>query len=129
MHDMHKLAVDVIFIQMMGKKGIKKYGERAVADMYKEYTKLSYMKIMWALNPNILTRSHKEGSLRAVNLIKENGTKNLKGGHAHMDELRDATKPNKTHPRQPFLWRIFFTRLIINAHEGIYMVIVDLPGA
>ena len=40
MHDMQKLAVDVKFTQMKDKKGIKKYGERAVTAMYKEYTQL-----------------------------------------------------------------------------------------
>ena len=39
-HDMHKLAVDVTFTQMKAMKGIKKHGEIAVADIYKEYTQL-----------------------------------------------------------------------------------------
>ena len=38
MHDMHKLDVDVTFALMTSKKSIKKHVERAVADMYKEFT-------------------------------------------------------------------------------------------
>ena len=54
MYDMHKQAVDVTFTQMMTKIGIKKYGERAVTAMYKEYIQLEDMKVMGALNPGSL---------------------------------------------------------------------------
>ena len=73
MHDMHKLAVDVTFTQMTARKGIQKHGERAVADMYKEYTQVEDMKAMGALNPDSPKRLQKKGALRAINLIKENG--------------------------------------------------------
>ena len=53
---MHKLAMDVTFTQMTSKKGIKKHGDRAVEAMYKEYIQLEDMKVMGALNPDILTR-------------------------------------------------------------------------
>ena len=69
MHDMHKLAMDVIFAKMTANKGIKNM-EKAVVAMYKEYTHLEYMKVMGALKPDSLTRSQKKGSLRSKNLIK-----------------------------------------------------------
>ena len=34
-HDMHKLAVNVIFTQITDKKGGKNHGDRSVASMYK----------------------------------------------------------------------------------------------
>ena len=70
MHDMHKLAVDVTFTQMIAKKGIKKHGDRVVASMYKEYTQLEDIKVMGELKHYNLTRSQKKVSLRAINLIK-----------------------------------------------------------
>ena len=39
----------------MAKKGIKKHGDRAVADIYKESTQLEDMKVMESLDP---TASH-----------------------------------------------------------------------
>ena len=57
MRDIHKLDVDVTFTLMTAKKGIKKYGERAVEAMYNKYTQLEDMKVMKALNPDRLTRS------------------------------------------------------------------------
>ena len=40
MHDMQKITVDVPFTDMTAKKDINKYGDRAVATMYKEFTLL-----------------------------------------------------------------------------------------
>ena len=70
MHDMHKLAVDVTFVQMTAKKGIKKYGERVVEAMNKEYIQLEDMKVMGSLNPNSLTISQNKVALRSINLIE-----------------------------------------------------------
>ena len=78
MHDMHKLAMDVTFTLMTAKKGIKKHGEREVAAINKEYTKLEDMKVMGGMNPDSLTISQKKGALRSINLIKKSIRK-LKG--------------------------------------------------
>ena len=66
MHDMHKLAVDVTFIQMISKKVTKKHRKRALATMYKEYTQLEDMNLMVALDPDSLTISQKKESLWAI---------------------------------------------------------------
>ena len=58
---MHKIAVDATFAKIIDKKGIKKHGERAVADMYKYYTHIEYMKVVGALDPTRLTKSQKRG--------------------------------------------------------------------
>ena len=91
MHDMHKLAVDVTLTQMTAKKGIKKHGERAVAAINKEYTKLEDMKVMGGLNPDSLTISQKKGALRAINLIKKAEQKTKRGG------VRRWTTPEMLH--------------------------------
>ena len=59
--------------------------------MYKEYKQLEDVKVMGALNPGILTRSHKKGALRAIDLIKEKRSGNQNGGGVQMDNPRDAT--------------------------------------
>ena len=50
--------------------------ERAVAEMYKEYTQLEDMKLMGALDPNILTILQNKGALQAINLRKEKQAEN-----------------------------------------------------
>ena len=68
---MHKISLYVMFTLMTEKKGIKIHGKRTTESMYKEYTQLEDMKVMRSLEPGILTKSQKIGSLRAINLIKE----------------------------------------------------------
>ena len=60
MRNMHKLAVDVKFTQIITNRCIKKHREIMVSAMYKEYIHLENMKLMGALDPKIFTRSHKK---------------------------------------------------------------------
>ena len=57
MHDGQKIAVYVMFMQIIAKKGIKRHYERSIASMYKEYTQLEEMKVMVVLDPESLTKS------------------------------------------------------------------------
>ena len=57
-------------------KGIKNHGERAVTDIYREYTQLEDMKVLGELNRDSLTISHKKGALRSITSIKENREEN-----------------------------------------------------
>ena len=58
MHDMHKIALDAKFTQMSTKKLIQRHRERAIEDMYEENTQTDDMKVMEALEPIIITKSH-----------------------------------------------------------------------
>ena len=55
---------------MKAKKRINRHGESAIADMYREYTHLEDMKLMGALDPKILTKSQKRGTLQSIDFIK-----------------------------------------------------------
>jgi hypothetical protein len=57
--------------QMMATKGIKLFGEKVVAVMFKEYNQLNHMMAFGCINPNELTSQHKRKALRAMTLIKE----------------------------------------------------------
>ena len=70
MHDGQKIAVYVMFMQIIAKKGIKRHYESSIASMYKEYTQIYYIKVMGALEPNSLKKSQKRGALREIKLIK-----------------------------------------------------------
>ena len=62
MHGMYKMAVDATFSQITDKKGIKRHGKRAIATIYKYYTKLEDMEVMGLLYPDSITRSQKKWS-------------------------------------------------------------------
>ena len=96
--------------------------------MYKEYTQLEEMKVMGELKPDSLTRSHKKGELRSINLIKEKRSGKLKG-RTCTDGRPQRCYINKENESSPTIClEYFFTSLIINAHEGRDVVIFDVPG-
>jgi hypothetical protein len=69
--DYYRIAVNVMFAQMTAAKGIKRFGERAVAAMFKEYNQLNDMMVFGHIDPDELTAQQKHDALRAVNLIHE----------------------------------------------------------
>ena len=73
---MQKISVNVMFTHIISKKGIKRNGEKAIAETFKEYTQLEYMKVMGELEPGSLKKSQKRGALSAINLIKEKDLEN-----------------------------------------------------
>ena len=75
------------------------------------------MKVMRALEPDIIKISHNKGALRAINLIKEKRSGKLKGrtcvdGRPHRCYI---TKEDEYSPTISL--EAFFTSLIIDAHE------------
>ena len=87
------------------------------------------MKIMRAMNPDSLTRSHNKGALRAINLIKEKRSRKLKGKTC-ADERPQRCYITKEDASSPTIsLEALFPSLIIYAHEGRDVGIFDIPGA
>ena len=86
------------------------------------------MEVMGALKHDILTRSQKKVALRAINLIKEKRSGKLKGRTCAdgRPQICYITKEDASSPTISL--EDFFTRLIIDAHEGIYVGILDVTG-
>ena len=97
--------------------------------MYNEYTQLEDMKLMGALNPESLTISKNKGALRAINLIKEKWIRKLKGRKCAYGRPQRCyiTKEDASSPT--IYLEYFFTRIIIDAHEGRDVAIFDIPRA
>ena len=73
----HRSAADTIryifakvLTQMMAKKGIKLYGQAAVAALMKEFAQLEELGVYEAVNETLLTREQRRAALQAINLIK-----------------------------------------------------------
>ena len=60
MHDMHEIAVDAKFTQMIANKTMKRHVKRVIL-VYKDYTHIQDMKIMGSLEPYSITKSQKGG--------------------------------------------------------------------
>ena len=64
---------------MTAKRGIRTYGERAVAAMLAEYKQLIGMSVFTSQDPGKMTEEEKKRALRAINLIKEKRCGKIKG--------------------------------------------------
>ena len=64
---------------MTASKGIKLYGAKAVAAMFKEYKQPDDLKVLGRLNPELLQHDQKRKALRAVKLIKLKRCGKMKG--------------------------------------------------
>jgi hypothetical protein len=84
------LATDVLFaqvgefLQMTAKAGIKKFGDKAVAAMLKEFKQLNVgavpgKPVFGTVDPTTLNREEKRRALEAVNLIKKKRCRKIKG--------------------------------------------------
>jgi hypothetical protein len=77
--DCYHIAVKVAFTPMGTSKGIKTYGERAVAVMFTKYKQLNSLNVFDKVDPDGLTFAEKRHALRAINLIKEKRYGKIKG--------------------------------------------------
>ena len=89
-----------------------------MSETYKEYKQLEDMKVMGALNHDILTISQKKGSLRVINFMKEKRSGKLKGRTCSYGRpQRCYITKEDTSPLTIYL-EYLFTSLIIDAYEG-----------
>ena len=70
------LSHKVMFTQMNAKKGIKLFGEREIASMFKGYKRLADGHMLGKLvvepfNPDVLNPLNKKKTLEDINLMKE----------------------------------------------------------
>ena len=70
------VATDFMFTQMSAKAGIKKFGQKAVADMVKQYEHrgketMEGKPVVTPIDPDTLSYEDNMKSLEAVNLIKQ----------------------------------------------------------
>ena len=126
---LYSTAVGLCFNQMTASKGIKLYGAKAVAAMFKEYKQLDDLKVLGRLNPESLQPEQKRKALRAVNLIKLKRCGTMKGR-----TCADGSSQRKYVPREeassPTLsLEALVGILLINAYEERDTAIFDVPGA
>lgn len=122
-------ALHVLFQQMSAKEGIKKFGEEAVAAMFKEYMQIDNLKVVGRVDKRKLTRELKRKALRAVNLIKKKRCGKIKGRtcangapHRKFVPREEATSP--TLKIESLMGLILFA-----AVEKRDVAIFDVPGA
>jgi hypothetical protein len=127
--DCYRIAVNVMFTQMTATKGIKMFGEKAIAVMFKEYNQLNDMTVFGRTDPDALTSSQKKGALRAVNLIKEKRCGRLKGRACADGSKQKSYIPREEATSPTVSMEALTASLVIDAHEKRAVSIFDVPGA
>ena len=131
----YEKAVHVMFAQMFAHKGIKLFGERAIAAMMKELKQLNNGVIPG--NPVIepipfeeLSHKDKEEALEAVNIITQECTGKIKERMcANGSRQRKYLKDGENFASPTASLESIMATLVINAHEGRDIVIADVQGA
>jgi hypothetical protein len=120
---------------MSAKEGIKRFGEKAIAALFKEYKQLDEgaMKgkpVLAPINPDTLSYEQRKQALYAVNLIKEKRCGKIKG-RTCADSSRQKQYLNQDENISSSTASLegFMTTLAIDAHEKWDVVTVDISGA
>ena len=130
-----KKVTNVVLTQMSAHQGFKKHGERAIAASFKELAQLDKgavdgKPVVAPINPDTLTNDDKKKALEAVNLIAEKRNGDLKGRTcANGRKQRRFIKPGDIISSPTVSLESILLTLVIDAYEGRYVSIADVPGA
>ena len=130
-----KSATRVMFTQMGAAKGIKLFGERAIAAIVKELKQLEYgpmpgKKVVEAIDPDTLSLLQKKMALNAINLIKEKRDGTIKGRTcADGSKQRQYLREDESVSSPTVSLEGLFATLVIDAYEGRDVATFDIPGA
>lgn len=113
------------FDQMSFKKGKELFGERAVAGMIKEYQQMEDMAVLAMVDPSSLTDDQKKKALRAVNLIKQKRTGNVKGRLCANGAPHRRFVPREEARSPTMGLESLITSMMIDAYEGRKVSIFD----
>jgi hypothetical protein len=127
--NLYSTAVGTCFNQMPASKGIKLYGAKAVAAMFKEYKQLDDLEVLGRLNPDSLTHDQKRHALRAVNLIKIKRDGKVKGRTCADGSTQRKYVPRDEASSPTLSLEALMAILLINAYEERDTAIFDVPGA
>ena len=128
-------ALGVMFTQMSAQKGIKLFGERALAAMFKELKQLSDgvvpgKPVIQPIAFEDLTEKDKKEALEAVNLIAEKRCGKIKGRTcANGSRQRRFLRSDESYASPTASLEAIMTTLMIDAYEYRDVAVVDVPGA
>jgi hypothetical protein len=129
LHAEWKDVFGFVMHQMTATAGIKKHGETAVRAMFKEFAQLDDRDTFEPVLASDLTREAKREALRAVNLIKEKRTGELKG-RTCADGRPQRSLYSKDETTSPTISQEALTlSLTIDAYEKRDVGIADVVGA
>ena len=132
---LHRILNFVFAQQMSAKKGIKKFGERAIAALVKEFTQLDKgavpgKPVVEGVDPGSIKSEERKKILEAVNLIAEKRSGLIKGRTcADGSRQRRYLNPNESVASPTVSLEALLSTLVVDAYERRHVAIFDVPGA
>ena len=129
------IACKVMFAQMSARKGIKMFGEEAIAALMKEYSQLDQgaMKgkpVICPIDPDKLDSEQKRRAMNVVNLIQKKRCGKIKGrACADGSKQRRYIKDDEQTASPTVNLETVHASFCIDAHEKRFSAITDIPGA
>ena len=123
--------------QMPARIGIRKYGEEAIAAMFKKLKQLNdgavkelNHPVIWPIHPSKINNEEKKRALDAVNLIKKKRCGKIKGKTcADGSKQKYFLRHNESISSPTVSLEGIIGLLLIGAHEGRDVAIFDVPGS
>ena len=121
--------------QMSAKRGIKEFGERAVAAMIKEFCQLNQgaflgKPVVEPIDPSTLSQQEILEALEAISLIKEKRSRVVKGCTcANGSKQRKYLKEGESVASPTVSVEAMIVTFLIDAHEGRFVGSFNIPGA
>ena len=115
--------------QMTAKAGIKKHGQKAIDALYKEFCQLDDKSVFEGIDASTLTYEQRKSALRAVNLIKEKRTGQIKGRTCAngRPQRKLFTKEQTASPTVST--DALMLSILIDVKEGRDVAVADVEGA
>ena len=126
---LYSRAVNHIFNQMTATEGIKRFQERAVAALIKEYKQLNDLCVLGVVDYDSLTEEQKARALRAINLIKEKRDGKIKGRCCSDGSSQRKYVPREEATSQTLAVESLIALVTIFAFEKRDVAVFDVPGA
>ena len=129
------IVTNVMSTQMSAKKGIKMFGERAIAALVKEFKQLVEgavpgKPVIRPINPESLSVEEKMRAMEAVNFIKEKRCGKIKGRScANGSQQKKYLKEDESYSSPTCQLESHTSTLVIDAYEKRDVAIFDIPGA
>ncbi len=128
-HKITRVITGLVMTQMSAIAGIKKFGQPAIDALTKEFKQLHEKNVFSPQHPRSLSREQKRAALRAVNLIKEKRTGDLKGRTCADGSVQRGLY-NKEDTSSPTLSNdSLMCTLIVDAKERRDVATADVVGA
>ena len=125
----YKEVCAYVFMQMSAEAGIKRYGQKAIDALYKEFAQLNELSVFEAVCASDLTDQQRRDTLPSINLIKEKRCGKIKGR-----SVADGRKQRKYYSKSDITSPTvssdsLLMSLVIDAKEGRAVGTADVPGA